>query len=209
MIKKSRNTYHHGDLAQSLLEAADEIATSFGIEAVTLRGCAKLVGVSPSSAFRHYADKRDLLTAFATRALNELLAVMSSAGEQARQDGRNAMRAVGLAYIEFAIDRPALFRAMWREEAIYTSDRNYALAAGRLSALLKGGFASTIDDEDPDSFSPQELLAWSAVHGLASLFVDGPVAASADKKQRMSLAEAMLEAAGPAFRPPSDQDAGR
>ena len=61
--KTEKKAYHHGNLAESLLNAVDELATQFGLEAVTLRGCAKLVGVSPSSAFRHYADKRALLTA--------------------------------------------------------------------------------------------------------------------------------------------------
>lgn len=204
MLKKSKDAYHHGNLAISLLDAVDEIAASFGLEAVTLRGCAKLVGVSPSSAFRHYADKRDLLTAFATRALNQLLGAMETASAKAGREGNSPFHAVSLAYIEFAIDKPAFFRAMWREEAIYATDADYRLAAGQLSALLKSGFAGTIEDEDPDSFSPQELLAWSSVHGLASLFVDGPVARAASKEQRLTLANEMLEAAMPAFKPGTD-----
>ena len=165
-MKSENKPYHHGNLAESLLEAVDELATKFGLEAVTLRACAKIVGVSPSSAFRHYADKRALLTAFATKALDQLSELMEFAQDQVHfkiKDGSNAFSAVGLAYIEFAIDKPAFFRVMWREEIIYTNDRAYIAATKRLSSHLQGGFAETIADDDPHNFSPQELLAWSSV----------------------------------------------
>lgn len=198
-LQKEKNSYHHGNLAESLLNAVDEIATQFGLEAVTLRACAKLAGVSPSSAFRHYADKRALLTAFATRALTQLSAAMATAKSHARLQGNNEFSAVGLAYVEFALDKPAFFRAMWREETIYTNDEYYVAAARQLSSHLQSGFANTIVDKDPDSFSAQEILAWSAVHGLANLFVDGPVAKGADKTEKLQLASEMISTLSPAL----------
>ncbi|MEZ5535792.1 MAG: TetR/AcrR family transcriptional regulator [Thiolinea sp.] len=198
-IQKEKNSYHHGHLAESLLDAVDEIATRFGLEAVTLRACAKLAGVSPSSAFRHYADKRALLTAFATRALKQLSAAMADAKSHARIQGNNEFSAVGLAYVEFALDKPAFFRAMWREETIYTNDEEYIAAARQLSAHLQSGFADTIEDKDPNSFSPQEILAWSAVHGLANLFVEGPVGKGATKTEKLQLATEMIRTLAPAL----------
>lgn len=200
-MKKDKNSYHHGNLAESLLDAVDEIASQFGLEAVTLRACAKLVGVSPSSAFRHYADKRALLTAFATRALDQLSASLARANRKARRDESDAFRAVGLAYIDFALSKPAFFRAMWRFEAIYASDDSYVEASNRLSAHLQGGFADTIEDKDPSSLSAQELLAWSSVHGLANLLVDGPVGNGQSKKRKLEMASEMIEAVKPAFFP--------
>ena len=191
--------YHHGNLAESLLNAVDEIATQFGLEAVTLRGCAKRVGVSPSSAFRHYADKRALLTAFATRALHQLSDAMAAAKTRAHGEEVDAFHAVGLAYIEFALDKPAFFRAMWREETIYSSDQDYVAAANELGGHLCGGFVDTIKDEDPESLDPLELLAWSSVHGLANLFVDGPVGKGKTKRQKMEKATAMIHAMAPAL----------
>ncbi len=198
-MKKTKSTYHHGNLAESLLEAVDELATKFGLEAVTLRACAKIVGVSPSSAFRHYSDKRALLTAFATKALDQLSESMDSAKQKAVLNGENEFSAVGLAYIEFALDKPAFFRAMWREETTYTNDADYIEATKRLSRHLQGGFSETIKDDDPDNFSPEELLAWSSVHGLANLFVDGPVEKGKSKEQKMETARAMLKKVGIAF----------
>jgi len=195
----SKKTYHHGNLAESLLDAVDELATKFGLEAVTLRACAKIVGVSPSSAFRHYSDKRALLTAFATKALHQLSDAMEVAKRQAIKEERDAFLAVGLAYIEFALDKPAFFRAMWREETIYTNDENYVTATNLLGSHLQAGFANTIQDDDPHSFSPQELLAWSSVHGLANLFVEGPVGIGKTKEQKMDIAQDMIKALAPAF----------
>ena len=183
----------------------DELATKFGFEAVTLRGCAKLIGVSPSSAFRHYVDKRALLTAFATRALQQLSQAMAAAKEQAGKGGTNEFLAVGLAYVEFALEKPAFFRAMWREEAIYSNDENYVAAAKQLSRHLKGGFADTIEDKDPTSLSPQELLAWSSVHGLANLLVDGPVAKGETDSQKLKKAADMIQALVPALREPKKE----
>lgn len=200
-MKSCKKPYHHGNLAESLLDAVDEIATQFGLEAVTLRACAKRVGVSPSSAFRHYADKRALFTAFATRAIHQLAQAMSDAKARVEEEGGNEFFAVGMAYISFALDKPAFFRAMWREESIYAQDEEYLKAANSLAAYLKEGFVSTIEDDDPNAFSPQELLAWSAVHGLANLFVDGPVGSDKTRDEQLQLAAEMLKAMKPVFEP--------
>jgi len=198
-MKKRKSSYHHGNLAESLLDAVDEIASKFGLEAVTLRACAKLVGVSPSSAFRHYTDKRALMTAFAARALVRLTEAMEQATDEANKSDDDAFAAVGLAYITFALDNPAFFRAMWNDETIYSSDEAYVDAANTLSRQLKGGFADTIDDNDPNSFSSEELLAWSSVHGLANLFVDGPVGNGLSRSNKLTMAKDMISKLMPAF----------
>ncbi|MEE9322455.1 MAG: TetR/AcrR family transcriptional regulator [Granulosicoccus sp.] len=200
-MKNGKRAYHHGNLAESLLNAVDDIASQFGLEAVTLRACAKRVGVAPSSAFRHYADKRALLTAFAARALHQLSNTLANARSQAQANDSDAFVAVCMAYIEFALEKPAFFRAMWREETIYTNDEHYVAAAKQLTAHLKGGFAGTISDQDPSSLSPQELLAWSSVHGLANLFVEGPVANGQSLSQKLQVANDMVLAMRPLFAP--------
>jgi len=201
-MKKGKSGYHHGNLAESLLDAVDELASKFGLEAVTLRACAKLVGVAPSSAFRHYADKRALMTAFAARALLNLSDSMEQAHKQAKDNNQNAFAAVGLAYIEFSLDKPAFFRAMWNDETIYSNSENYVEAANELSSHLKGGFADTIEDADPNSFSSEELLAWSSVHGLANLFVDGPIGKGLSKANKMKMAKDLIDTLMPVLQKP-------
>jgi AcrR family transcriptional regulator len=192
-MTKQNRSYHHGNLAESLLNAVDELATKFGLEAVTLRACAKIVGVSPSSAFRHYSDKRALLTAFASRALHQLSDSLQIAKKRAQESSVDEYLAVGLAYVQFAIEKPAFFRAMWREETIYIGDESYVVAANRLRRYMQAGFAGTLLDDDPHSLSVPEVLAWSSVHGLATLFTEGALGNAKTREQKLDLAQAMIE----------------
>ncbi len=187
-------SYHHGDLAEALLEAVDQLARKFGLEAVTLRACAKLVGVAPSAGFRHYADKRALLTAFAARAHQRVANQMNQAAETAKIAGDPPFLAVALAYVSFALDEPAAFQVMWRSELIYTEDAAYHEASRGLAQLVRAGFAGTLADDDAESMSGEELLAWSAVHGLASLFADGPLFRGEDKSAKLAHAREALAA---------------
>ncbi|MEM9601505.1 MAG: TetR/AcrR family transcriptional regulator [Pseudomonadota bacterium] len=187
-MKKHRDSYHHGNLAESLLDAVEDLATRFGLEAVSLRACAKQLGVSPSSAFRHYPDKRALLTAFATRALQQLSAALAEAATN-----HTTFRPIALAYVRYAIEKPALFRAMWREDTIYAQDEQYRAATATLTRQLTAGFGDALRDCDPDHLSDQELLVWSTLHGLAVLFVDGPLNQVADDATRLTSAEHVID----------------
>ena len=114
--RKNQNAYHHGDLAAALLQAVEDLATKFGVEAVSLRACAKALGVSPTAAFRHYADKRALLTAFAAKALGQMATTMEDARTKAIELEQDPFMAVGLGYIDFALKKPAMFQLMWRRD---------------------------------------------------------------------------------------------
>ena len=164
-----------------------------------MRACAKLIGVSPSSAFRHYADKRSLMTAFATRALLQLSAAMATAKAETIESGSDPFLSVSLAYVRFALEKPAFFRAMWSEETLYTADVDYVAATASMSEHLQGGFANTLADSDASALSSQELLAWSAVHGLAALYVDGPVGKEESTARRLVRAEEMIKVLAPAL----------
>ena len=64
---------------------------------------------------------------------------------------------------------------------------------------LNAGFADTIKDDDPTHLSHQELLVWSCVHGLANLYVDGPVARGESNTQKLQSASQAIRALGPAL----------
>lgn len=200
--KKKARGYHHGDLAESLLEAVDHIARRFGLEAVTLRACAKLVGVAPSAGFRHYADKRALFTAFATRAQQRMAEKMSASAAAAKDSGEAPFLKVGLAYVGFALDEPAAFQVMWRSEMIYGEDPDYHQASETLAQLLSSGFADSLADDDAHELSTEELLAWSVVHGLASLYTAGPLHDDSDKREKLQRAEETLALLVPTLTAP-------
>jgi AcrR family transcriptional regulator len=179
-----RTGYHHGDLANALADAATDMARDGGPEAVVLRAAARRAGVSAAAAYRHFADHGDLLLAVKQRALTALSAAMQAgletgtAGADPALEAVRKFRLLGAAYIDFALADPGLFRTAFcrpgREDADVptriTASRPYQLLARVLDELVSCGLLA------PDRRPLAEIATWSAVHGLAVLLIDGPLA---------------------------------
>jgi AcrR family transcriptional regulator len=190
-------SYHHGDLRNALVEAAVAAARVNGPEAVVVRDMARTVGVSHNAAYRHFAGREDLLGAVAQVGLAGLAAAMIHELDAAprRRDraerARQRLRAIGRAYVSYAIAEPGLFRTIWAAAhypsmpsgaataPVETADP-YLLLNAVLDELVEAGAI-------PASRRPySETVAWSAVHGLAMLIIDGPFAATpADEIDRI------------------------
>ena len=164
----ARCRYHHGDARTALLDAVEAIVREDGIEAVTIRAAAAAIGVSHAAAFRHFADKRALLTAFATRCAGDLADSMEREAAAA-SDPRDAFFRTGVGYLRFAHDRPGAFRAVFRAALLDPDDADYRAAMERLEELLLGGPSRA----EGEGLPPSALLAWGATHGLATLAADG------------------------------------
>jgi AcrR family transcriptional regulator len=171
--------YHHGNLRVALVEAALRLVETEGVEAATLRGAARLAGVSQAAPYRHFADKQALLAGVAEAGFLALTRLMRRAGEPHTADTIARLRALGLAYVEFATAHPAQFRVMFGRVA---PDRSaypsLSQAAGETFGLLVEAIRSCqreghVHPGDPDELA---LCAWAGVHGLASLAVDGQLA---------------------------------
>jgi AcrR family transcriptional regulator len=175
----SRERYHHGDLRRALLDASLALVTDHGVERFSLREAAREVGVSPAAAYRHFRDKDALLAALAAEAFGHLAEWMERAiskapgepGTPARQTA--AFVAVGHAYVEFSVQHPAHFRVMFgpwcqREQVVALEGRTpYEILVETLDSLVTCGALA------PAKRAGAEVAAWSAVHGLAALVVDG------------------------------------
>ncbi|OMC19071.1 TetR/AcrR family transcriptional regulator [Mycobacterium sp. SP-6446] len=175
--------YHHGALNSALVEASIELAREGGPDRVILREAARVAGVSHSAAYRHFADREALLDVVSRHARIELAAEMRRRVARARAP-RQRLRAVGTAYIDFALSEPGLFRTA------FTSHPATAPAAGQARANAgspRDGadpfeILSDVLDQcqaagllDPRRRSGAEIAVWSAVHGLANLLLDGPL----------------------------------
>jgi AcrR family transcriptional regulator len=176
-----RSPYHHGDLPSALKQAAVALIARHGVQGFSLREAAVAVGVSPSAAYRHYADKAALLGAVAGDALAEMGQRFAAATACVRGNGPQAARArflaQGRAYVEFAVEHPERFAVMFGPYG--AGSAGPAACAGH---RVGGSFAalSAVLDEllEAGVIQPQrrlgaELLAWSAIHGLAHLLVSG------------------------------------
>ncbi len=184
-VQPVRQTFRHGDLRQALLDAGLELARAAGPNAVVLREATRRAGVAPNAAYRHYNNQQALLRAVR----HASLALVGGAFETAlsklpkSSDPEKAaharMRALGLAYIQFALDEPGWFRTAFctpNDLADQTPEKQseqgrtpYELLCEVMDNYVQAGLL-------PPSQRPgAEFMAWSAVHGLALFFIDGPL----------------------------------
>lgn len=167
---KTARRYHHGDLREALLDAAEAVVTERGLEGFSLRECARRAGVSPAAPAHHFGDARGLLTALAMRAFASLTEALAELTPSA--DAEDDLRGLGAAYIGFAFDRPALFDLMWRRERLDREAPGFLDVADRAFDPLAQAVARVVGG------SPQAediVAAWSIVHGYARLALDGAI----------------------------------
>ncbi len=187
-----RATYRHGDLRAALLAAGMDLARDGGPDAVVLREATRRAGVSPNAAYRHFADRAALLAAVsdtaqglvADRMEDELSAAPDppDAGTRARR----RLRAVGTGYLGFAQEQPGLFRAAF----FVPGDLSQAFSPAKAGRAGRSPYQILSDVLDelvaagalaPERRPGGEFLAWSAVHGLATLVLDGPLRGLTDE----------------------------
>jgi AcrR family transcriptional regulator len=178
---RPRETYHHGDLRQALLDAGIELARGGGPDAVVLREATRRAGVVPNAAYRHFASRHALLQAVRSAALRALATTMERELARAGRANPHArLRAIGTAYLRFARAEPGLFRTAFSVpgDPQTSDDPTMAGKSGRNPYQLLG---SVLDEMVAAGLLPTErrpdagYLAWSAVHGLAMLVLEGPL----------------------------------
>ena len=187
---RGRKPYHHGSLHSALVEASIALAREGGPDRVILREAARAAGVSHSAAYRHFADREALLAEVSAFARKELAAQMRRRVNGAKGP-RRRLRAVGSAYIDFALTEPGLFRTAFTSHPATTRDAEHDRATtGEDPTHTTGAdpfdvLGQVLDEAqaaglvDPRLRPGAEVAAWSAVHGLAGLLLDGPLPTNA------------------------------
>jgi AcrR family transcriptional regulator len=190
-------SYHHGDLRNALVQAGVSAARVKGPDAVVVRDMGRQVGVSHNAAYRHFASREELLTAVAAVGLYELAEAMRKELDAAprRRDpaerARQRLRAIGRAYVSYAVAEPGLFETIWAAsrfpgeplphqphadgepvgiELVEGDEANpYLILNAVLDELVDAGAIA------PDHRAYSETVAWAAVHGLSMLIINGPL----------------------------------
>src|SRR5687768_16937721 len=104
--------YHHGDLRRALVDAARRLLEAEGPSALSLRAVAREAGVSPAAPYHHFKDKGELLDAVASEGW-DLLNDQMTEGRAAESSLQGKLTALGVAYVRFARQNPALYRVMY------------------------------------------------------------------------------------------------
>jgi AcrR family transcriptional regulator len=184
--RPGKKGYHHGALHSALIEASIALAREGGPDRVILREAARAAGVSHSAAYRHFADREALLAEVSRHARAALAAEMRRRVSRINEP-RKRLQAVGIAYVDFALNQPGLFRtAFTSHPATSQDDRPAEPETGSPDAEEPYEILAQVLDEaqaagllDPRRRPGAEIAVWSAVHGLACLLVDGPLPTTA------------------------------
>jgi AcrR family transcriptional regulator len=164
-------TYHHGDLRAALVRAAMELLEESGETALSLRAVARRAGVSPAAPYRHYDDREALVSAVAAVGYRELAERLAAAHPSPSTPEQLA--SVAIAYVQFALERPALFRVMFGEPCDRDNDERVAATAA-VSQYVRAIVERTFPQADADALA---TAIWALVHGLAFLYLDGKLGA--------------------------------
>jgi AcrR family transcriptional regulator len=168
--------YHHGALAEAMVDEALAAVREDGADHVSLRAIAQALEVSPSAAYNHFADKDALLVAVGQcglAALDERMArALAAHPGESDEAARARFAGLGRAYIAFAVDEPNLFRLVFgpicaEADMGPESSGPYAKLVEALDDLDKRGLLLSGAREGLD------VTVWGATHGIASLIIEG------------------------------------
>ncbi|MEV0729868.1 TetR/AcrR family transcriptional regulator [Polymorphospora sp. NPDC050346] len=166
--------YHHGDLRAALLTQARVLLDRDGADAISFRAVARAAGVSPTAPYNHFANRRDLLAALAVEGFTAL-AERQRAAATTGPAGAARLVALGRAYLDFAAQQPQLYRLMFGTGVQHWHDIP-AVAAAKTASFQP--IRTTITEHHAargsvESIEIAAVGAWSYVHGLAMLLIDG------------------------------------
>ena len=174
-----------GAVRDGLIAAGLELARAGGPDAVVLREATRMVGVVPNAAYRHFADRDELLAAVCAAAMGELADRMAAGvarvtGPYGDADaaGRR-LGAIGTAYLQFAHEEPGLFATAFAvpQQHAYGAPNDGTGPDRTPLGQLRAALDELVDAGvlQPQRREGIEYPIWSAVHGLAVLTGQGPL----------------------------------
>lgn len=186
--------YHHGELRTALIEAALNALEHGGVQALSLRGLARTVGVSPMAPYHHFTDRADLLVAIAVEGFQRLQISKERALSGVRGDPAKGLVAGTVNYVEFMINNPNLHRLMHNihsPERAAHPDLTAAAAAPAASLLqlverLLSAHSSTYDA----ALAAKSI--WAFAHGTGTLALSGQLGPDQAKTMARAGAEALI-----------------
>lgn len=202
------HSYHHGDLKEALIAASHKILKEKGADSLSLRAVAAEAGVSHMAPYSHFKSKKSLFQEVAASGFDELASKMISASKTL-SSAPELILSYGVTYIEFALAQPQLYRLMLGQVEnlgrrtvgktdVVDKPAQISLevspelqrSSKRPFDLLENAFAQTSRNEL--KVKAQALGAWSMVHGMAALLIEGHFEIPADMTIKDFLAMAAV-----------------
>jgi AcrR family transcriptional regulator len=189
-----RDSYHHGNLREALIDAALALIAGAGAGGFTFADLARAVGVSPAAPYRHFRDRNALLAEIARRGFEQFAAELATAWAGGRPDPVAAIERTGRAYLAFARREPALYAAMFDPGLPQDQEPALRAAGDAAFAVLREAADAACATATKGPRPPPLMVAlhiWAMAHGIAQLFVGR---ADAARRKLPMTPEELLEA---------------
>jgi len=165
-VSPAARPYHHGDLRHAAIQEAVRAIAEDGLGALSLRDLARRLGVSHAAPTHHFGDKAGLLTAVAAEGYRLLADELRRAYERTGE-----FLEVGVAYVRFATRHQPYFDVMFRPDLYHDDDAELTDARKQAADMLYGPLSEQAASER--QVREAGVAAWSLVHGLATLYLNG------------------------------------
>jgi AcrR family transcriptional regulator len=190
--------YHHGDLHEALLKAAERVLERDGLAGLTLRAVAREAGVSHAAPTHHFGDLTGLvseLAAIGFRQFNEAMIAAGASGATLMEKGLARARA----YVAYAQAHPGMYGLMFRTERLDMSRPSLHEAASAAFAGLAGSIGAIRHEHiEEEALSLDQaaaiVRAWSLVHGFTMLLLDDRLSDILRRSPKGTTLETLLEA---------------
>ena len=177
-----RQGYHHGNLKEALIEAAQRFIAERGIGGFTLADAAKLVGVTPAALYRHFRGREALVAEVAFRGFDELAKRLGRA-LQSEGTALERFTRMGEAYLAFAEQEPGFYAAMFSAKPAESESCGPFGSKGAQGDQKTSGNAfdflvQALSDTFPEGFQGVDtrfiaIEVWALSHGIATLDAAG------------------------------------
>lgn len=192
----STKPYHHGDLAESLIQAAAQLLSDKGPAQISLREIARLAGVSHGAPAHHFKDKTGLLTAVAVRG-HEQLAQSLRNSQISKPVVSERLLAAGTAYVQFAVAHPGYFSVMFDTGLIEASPTYVNARAATQQVLTECLEELAGHGASAKNIVGMQTALWSQVHGFSVLWLAGNFGATDNDVALNELLAEMLRSIEP------------
>ena len=163
-MEQQRQTYHHKDLRNALIETGIQIVNTEGVNAFSLRKVAAACGVSHAAPYSHFQNKEELLEAMQLFITDRFSKQLESTVQ------KNNM---GIAYVSFFVDNPAYFQFLYSQSNIkidlslsIPDDQNY-----KPYIIYKNVVSELLEQTHYSEGKQNDIIItiWAFIHGITSL----------------------------------------
>lgn len=191
--------YHHGNLRESLIDAALDVVERLGHQAVSLRELAQALEVSRGAPYRHFADREALLKAVAVRGFEQLLQAQADIA-QAQPDKHRRVADAGRSFLAFTEAHPRLFMLMFDSTLLDQAPEDDELAASLQANYQAVGLTvgAVMAGASEDRVRLTLITLWSTLYGFARLRLESNLKSYMyGNLSRQDVEEAIIAAAFP------------